>query len=241
RGEMHIAVLIETIRREGFELQISQPEVIMREIDGVKHEPVENAVINVPDNMAGSIIEALGRRKGVMKNMKSENDNTLLEFEVPTRGLLGFRSIFLLLTRGEGTLYHSFDHYAPYVGKIEKRTVGSMISGETGSTMAYSLWKLQERGPLFVGPATPIYEGMIIGEHNQGTDLVVNPTKNKKLTNVRASGSDEALSLTPIVPISLESAIEYIKEDEYAEITPTQVRLRKKYLTENDRKRKRGN
>ncbi|MBU1018816.1 MAG: translational GTPase TypA [Patescibacteria group bacterium] len=238
RGEMHIAVLIETMRREGFELQISQPEVIMRKIDGETQEPIENAVINVPDEMAGSIIEAFGRRKGIMQDMKSENGNTLLEFEVPTRGLLGFRSIFMLLTRGEGTFYHSFDHYAPHVGPIEKRTVGSMISGETGSTMAYSLWKLQERGPLFVKPATAIYEGMIIGEHNQGTDLVVNPTKNKKLTNVRASGSDEALNLTPTVPITLEGAIEYIKSDEYAEITPTQVRLRKKYLTENDRKRK---
>ena len=239
RGEMHIAVLIETMRREGFELQISQPKVIMREIDGKQHEPIENAVINIPDEMTGSIIKALGRRKGIMKNMNSENGNTLLEFEVPTRGLLGFRGIFLLLTRGEGTLYHSFDHYAPYVGEIEKRAVGSMISGETGSTMAYSLWKLQERGPLFVNPATEVYEGMIIGEHNQGTDLVVNPTKNKKLTNVRSSGADEALNLTPIVPISLESAIEYIKDDEYAEITPTQVRLRKKFLDENERKRAR--
>lgn len=237
RGEMHIAVLIETMRREGFELQVSQPEVIMQEIDGKKQEPIEYAVINVPDTMAGAIIEALGKRKGVMKNMKSENGHTLLEFEVPTRGLLGFRSVFLLLTRGEGTFYHSFDHFAPHVGAIEKRAVGSMISGETGSTMAYSLWKLQERGPLFVGPAVDVYEGMIIGEHNQGTDLVVNPLKNKKLTNVRASGSDEALNLTPITPMTLEKAIEYIKEDEYVEITPTQVRLRKKFLKEHERKR----
>jgi len=237
RGEMHIAVLIETMRREGFELQISQPEVIMQMVDGKKHEPIETAVINVPDAMAGSIIEALGKRKGIMKDMKSANGNTALEFEVSTRGLLGFRSVFLLLTRGEGTFYHSFDHYSPYVGAIEKRTVGSLISGENGATMAYSLWKLQERGPLFIGPAIEVYEGMIIGEHNQGTDLAVNPIKNKKLTNVRSSGADESLSLTPINPITLETAIEYIKDDEYAEITPTQVRLRKKYLTENDRKR----
>jgi GTP-binding protein len=187
--------------------------------------------------MSGTIIEALGKRKGIMQNMKSENGNTMMEFEIPTRGLLGFRSIFLLLTRGEGTLYHSFDHFAPHVGEIEKRTVGSLISGENGATMAYSLWKLQERGPLFIGPATDIYEGMIIGEHNQGTDLVVNPTKNKKLTNVRSSGADEALNLTPINPITLETAIEYIKEDEYAEITPSQVRLRKKILQENYRRR----
>lgn len=239
RGEMHIAVLIETMRREGFELQIGQPEVIMQEINGQKEEPIELAVINVPDEMAGLVIESLGRRRGVMKNIKSENGNTALEFEIPTRGLLGFRGVFLLLTRGEGTLYHAFDHYSPYLGPIEKRTVGSMISGETGSTMAYSLWKLQERGPLFIGPATAVYEGMIIGEHNQGRDLTVNPTKNKQLTNVRASGSDEALNLTPIVPMTLENAIEYIKNDEYAEITPTQVRLRKKILTEQDRKRAR--
>ncbi len=237
RGEMHLAVLIETMRREGFELQISQPEVIMQEIDGTKQEPIENAVINVPDEMSGSVIEALSKRKGIMQNMKSENGNTSLEFEVPTRGLLGFRSIFLLLTRGEGTLYHSFDHFAPYVGDIEKRTVGSLISGENGATMAYSLWKLQERGPLFIGPATEVYEGMIIGEHNQGSDLVVNPIKNKKLSNVRSSGADEALTLTPIIPITLETAIEYIKEDEYAEITPKQVRLRKKILKENERRR----
>ena len=237
RGEMHIAVLIETMRREGFELQISQPEVIMQEIDGVKSEPIEQAVVNVPDEMAGAVIEALGRRKGTMTNMKSENGNTLLEFDVPTRGLLGFRSNFLLITRGEGTLYHSFDRYEAHMGPIDKRSVGSLISGETGATMAYSLWKLQERGPLFVGPATDVYEGMIIGEHNQGTDLVVNPLKNKKLTNVRSSGADEALNLTPIIPMTLEKAIEYIKDDEFVEITPTKVRLRKRFLKEHERKR----
>ncbi len=237
RGEMHIAVLIETMRREGYELQISQPQVILREVDGVKQEPIELAVVNVPDAMAGSVIQALSSRRGIMKKMQSERGNTQLEFEVPTRGLLGFRGHFLLLTRGEGTLYHSFDHFAPYMGEIEKRSVGSMISGETGATMAYSLWKLQERGPLFVGPATEIYEGMVIGEHNQGSDLTVNPTKNKQLTNVRASGTDEALNLTPIVPMTLEKAIEYIGPDEYVEITPVSVRLRKRFLKENERKR----
>jgi len=237
RGEMHIAVLIETMRREGFELQISQPEVIMQDIDGVKSEPIEMAVVNVPDEMSGTVIEALSKRKGIMKNMKSENGNTMLEFEIPTRGLLGFRGVFLLITRGEGTLYHAFDKYAPHMGPIDKRSVGSMISGETGSTMAYSLWKLQERGPLFVGPATEVYEGMIIGEHNQGTDLEVNPLKNKQLTNVRSSGADEALNLTPINEMTLEKAIEYIKEDEYVEITPTKIRLRKKWLKAHERKR----
>lgn len=237
RGEMHIAVLIESMRREGFELQISQPQVIMNTIDGVRQEPIELAVIHVPEAMAGSVIEAMSSRKGIMTNMKTENGSTLLEFEIPTRGLLGFRSHFLLLTRGEGTLYHSFDHFKPYVGEIFKRTVGSLISTETGKTMAFSLWKLQERGPLFVEPGIEVYEGMVIGEHNQGTDLTVNPIKNKQLTNVRASGSDEALMLTPIVPMTLEKAIEYIGQDEYVEVTPSTVRLRKKYLTENDRKR----
>ncbi|MBU1018301.1 translational GTPase TypA [Patescibacteria group bacterium] len=239
RGEMHIAVLIETMRREGFELQISQPEVIMRDIGGVRHEPVEAVVVNVPDELSGAVIQALGKRKGVMTTMKSENGNTMIELYVPTRGLLGFRSQFLVMTRGEGTLYHSFDRFEPYMGIIEKRSVGSMISCETGSTMAYSLWKLQERGPLFVRPATEIYEGMVIGEHNQGTDIVVNALKNKKLTNVRASGSDEALNLTPIITMTLEKAIEYIGSDEYVEITPKSVRLRKKYLRELDRKRNR--
>ncbi len=238
RGEMHIAVLIETMRREGFELQISQPEVVMQEIDGQKQEPFENTIINIPDEMSGAVIEALSCRKGIMKNIQSENGNTTLEFEIPTRGLLGFHSHFLLLTKGEGTLYHSFSHFAPHAGQIDKRTVGSLISGETGPTMGYSLWKLQERGPLFVEPATEVYEGMIIGEHNQGTDLTVNPIKNKKLTNVRASGADEALTLIPPIPISLEKAIEYIKEDEYAEITPQSIRLRKKILKESERRRK---
>ena len=238
RGEMHIAVLIETMRREGYELQISQPEVVMHEENGVKHEPIELAVIYVPDEVAGSVIQALSSRKGIMKKMHSENGNTLLEFEIPTRGLLGFRSNFLVMTRGEGSLYHAFDHFAPYTGEIQKRKVGSMICGENGTAMAYSLWKLQERGPLFIGPKTDVYEGMVIGEHNQGTDLTVNPVKNKQLTNVRASGSDEALTLTPIIPMTLEKAIEYIGPDEYVEITPTQVRLRKKFLKEHERKRK---
>ncbi|HCW32716.1 MAG: GTP-binding protein TypA, GTP-binding protein [Candidatus Peregrinibacteria bacterium GW2011_GWF2_39_17] len=239
RGEMHIAVLIETMRREGFELQISQPQVVTHEINGVKQEPMENVVVNVPDAMAGTVIQALSQRKGIMTQMSTENGNTLLEFEIPTRGLLGFRSYFLLLTRGEGTLYHAFDHFAPWLGVISKRSVGSLISGETGTAMAYSLWKLQERGPLFVEPTTEVYEGMVIGEHNQGSDLTVNPTKNKQLTNVRASGTDEALDLTPVVPLTLEKAIEYIGQDEYVEITPTRVRLRKKFLTELERRRSR--
>lgn len=237
RGEMQIAVLIETMRREGYELQISQPEVVMHQEEGKLMEPIETAVINVPDEMAGKVIEMMGKRKGEMKNMRAENGNTMLEFEVPTRGLLGFRSTFMIITSGEGTVYHSFERFAPHKGPIDKRSVGSMISGEPGSAMAYSIWKLQERGPFFIGPQTEVYEGMIIGEHNQGTDIVVNVTKNKKLTNVRASGTDEALTLTPLIPMTLEKAIEYIKDDELVEITPKNIRLRKKWLNETDRKR----
>lgn len=240
RGEMHIAVLIETMRREGFELQISQPEVIMRQIDGVKQEPIEAAVVNVPDSMAGFVIETIGKRKGIMQNMKTQDGNTMIEFMIPTRGLLGLHSYFMLMTRGEGSLYHAFDHYAPYMGPIPRRTVGSMISGETGPVMAYSLWKLQERGPLFITPTTEVYEGMVIGEHNQGTDIVVNALKNKKLTNVRASGSDEAMTLVPCIPMTLEKAIEYISGDEYVEITPKSIRLRKRYLTDIERRRHRS-
>jgi GTP-binding protein len=240
RGEMHIAVLLESMRREGFELQISQPEVVMCKIDGVKNEPIEEVVINVPDAMAGMIIQLISEKKGKLTNMRAANGNTLLEFEAPTRGLIGLQSQFILMTRGEGTFYHAFDHFAPHMGHIPRRTVGSMISGETGSTMAYSLWKLQERGPLFVTPVTEVYEGMVIGEYNQGTDLVVNPLKNKKLTNIRASGTDEAINLTPIVPMTLERAIEYVGPDEYVEITPTKIRLRKKFLTDNDRRRARN-
>jgi GTP-binding protein len=237
RGEMHLAVLIEDMRREGFELQVSQPEVILRDIDGVSSEPIENVMVNLPDDMSGKIIEALSLRKGELKNMASENGTTNLEFEVPTRGLLGFRSTFIILTKGEGIMYHAFDHYAPQVGKIAKRTVGSLISGNTGKTVGFALFNLQNRGPLFLSTGVEIYEGMVVGEHNQGTDLVVNPLKEKKLTNVRASGTDEAIKLIPPIPITLEKALEYIQEDEYVEITPENIRLRKKHLTEVARKR----
>lgn len=242
RGEMHLSVLIENMRREGFELQVSQPQVVLQEIDGISSEPVESVIVNVPEDMAGKIIEALSTRKGMMKNISNENGNTVMEFEIPTRGLLGFRSSFVVLTKGEGTLYHSFSHFAPHCGKIEKRIVGSLISGATGTTTGYALWNLQERGPIFIHPNTEVYEGMIIGEHNQGTDLVVNPLKGKKLSNVRASGSDDAITLITPVEVGLEKALEYIQEDEYVEVTPKSIRLRKKHLTENDRRReKRAN
>ncbi len=239
RGEMHLAVLIETMRREGFELQVSQPEVVLRDIDGVVHEPMENVVVNVPEEISGKIVELLSKRKGEMTNMVTENGTTMLEFTIPARGLLGVRSNFIILTKGEGTIYSSFSHTGPHVGPIEKRQVGSLISGENGTTTAYSLWKLQERGPIFIDAAVKIYEGMIIGEHNQGSDLTVNPIKGKQLTNVRSSGTDDAVNLVPPLPVSLEKALEYIKEDEYVEVTPSNIRLRKRFLSELDRKRNR--
>jgi GTP-binding protein len=237
RVEMHLAVLLETMRRENYELQVSQPQVVTQEIDGKIHEPYENVVINVSDENSGKIIEALSKRKGEMLDMVSENGQTTLEFLIPTRGLLGFRSTFIILTKGDGTLFHSFAKFAPHCGKIEKRSVGSLISGESGKSSDYALWKLQDRGPIFINPAIEIYEGMIIGEHNQGSDLTVNAVKEKKLTNVRSSGADDAIKLVPPIPISLERALEYIKEDEYVEITPENIRLRKQYLREGDRKR----
>lgn len=237
RGEMHLAVLIESMRREGFELQVSRPEVIMGEENGKKVEPIETVVIEVPEVSSGSVIEKLGKRKGTMTNMKQENGIVRLEYEVPTRGLLGFRSEFVIDTKGEGIMYHSFSHFGEYKGEIPGRTVGSQISGVQGTTSAYSLWNLQERGPLFVGPTVEVYEGMILGQHLKGADLIVNPTKGKQLTNVRASGTDEAINLIPPVPMTLERALEYIEDDELVEVTPSSIRLRKKFLKEHERKR----
>jgi GTP-binding protein len=237
RGELHLSVLIESMRRELYELSVGCPQVIFHETNGHKQEPVEQVTVFVPESDSGSIIEALGKRKGLIKNMDTKNGITNLEFEVPTRGLLGFRSQFITLTKGEGIMYSSFSHYDDYKGAIEKREVGSMISGFPGVAMAYSLWNLEERGPIFIEPQTEVYEGMVIGEHLKGGDLVVNPTKNKQLTNMRASGSDEAIRLTPPRKFSLEEALDYISSDEYVEVTPSAVRIRKKYLTEADRKR----
>lgn len=237
RGELHLSVLIETMRREGYELQVWAPEVIMHTVDGVKQEPIERVAVSTPSEFSGAIIEKLGKRKGEMISMSDENGITSMEFKVPTRGLLGFKSEFTTATKGEGILTSAFEEFAPYKGPIDKREVGSMVSGEAGSTMAYSLWKLQDRGPLFVDPAVAIYEWMIIGEHLKWGELVVNATKNKQLTNIRASGSDEALRLMTPIKMSLEQAIDYIGPDEYVEVTPLNIRLRKKYLTETDRKK----
>ncbi len=238
RGELHLSVLVETMRREGFELQVGCPQVIFHEVaGGKKQEPIENVVMWVPEECSGTIFEMLGKRKGLCKNMNTVNGITNMEFEVPTRGLLGFRSRFVIETKGEGIIYSSFSHYEDYKGAIEKRDVGSMISGFAGTTMAYSLWKLEERGPILVEPGTELYEGMIIGEHLKGGDLVVNATKNKQLTNMRASGTDEAVRLTPIRKMTLEDCLDYIGDDELVEVTPVSLRLRKKWLTENERKK----
>ena len=236
RGEMHLAVLIETMRREGFELQVSQPQAILREENGKKQEPYESVTIDVPDDTSGAVIEALGKRKGEMTNMESKNGSTRLEYVIPTRGLLGYRMDFLTATKGEGTMSHIFSHYGEYKGEIEKRATGSMISGVTGKTLGYALANLQERGTLFVGPGVEVYEGMVIGQSAKDT-MTVNPTKGKQLTNMRSSGADDALNLTPPMDMNLERALEYIVDDEYVEVTPESVRIRKKYLTEVERKR----
>ncbi|MAE68782.1 MAG: translational GTPase TypA [Candidatus Peribacteraceae bacterium] len=237
RGELHLSVLIESMRREGFELQVSRPEVIFQEIDGVVCEPVEHVIIDVPEEFSGTIINLLSQRKGEMQDMKTEDDQCRIEFLVPTRGLLGFRGDFIIETKGEGILNHSFLKFEKEKGEIPGRSRGSMISMTPGETMAFSLWNLQDRGTLFVGAQTPVYEGMIIGESNKSEDMMVNPTKNKKLTNVRASGSDEAMTLVPVQEMSLEQALEYISDDELVEVTPKSIRLRKKLLTEVERKR----
>lgn len=237
RGELHLSVLLEQMRREGFEIQVSRPEVIMRDGPNGREEPIEQAIIDVPEDSAGTIIDMMNRRKAELVDMRTEEGHTRIEFKVPTRGLLGFRGDFIIETRGEGILNHSFLQYEAYKGDLPGRARGSMISMLAGESMGFDLWKLEERGKLFIGPQTKIYEGMIIGESAKDQDMVVNVTKGKKLTNMRASGSDDATKLTPIKPMSLEEALEYIDDDELVEITPTSIRLRKKLLTENERKR----
>lgn len=236
RGELHIAILLETMRREGYECQVSQPKVILKEIDGVKCEPFEEVIVDVPTEYSGTVIERLGRRKGVMTNMKQgQGNDTRLVFEIPTRGLLGYRGQFTVDTKGEGILSSRFLEFRPYVGDIEHRSVGSMISMATGKALGFSLWNLQDRGTLYIGAATDVYEGQVIGNASKGDDMSVNPTKGKQLTNMRASGSDDAIQLTPPWTLSIERGLEVMAGDEYLEITPESVRLRKQYLTENDR------
>lgn len=236
RWELHLSVLIETMRREGFELQVWSPQVIFQEENWKKLEPLEQLIVNVTDDLSWTIIEQVSNRKGRLQDMKSENGNTILEFEIPTRWLLGFRTWFILQTKWEGIMYSSFARYGDYVWEISKREVGSMVSWFNGKTMRYSIWKMQERWPIFVKPNTELYEWMIVWEHLKWWELVVNLTKNKQLTNVRASGSDEAMKLEPIRELSLEDALSYIWDDEYVEITPENIRLRKIHLKEWDRK-----
>lgn len=239
RGELHLSVLIETMRREGFELAVSRPQVIMKEIDGVMSEPFEILMIDCNDEHQGSIIEELGLRRAEMSDMLPDGKGRVrLTFTVPTRGLIGFRSMFLSMTSGTGMMNHVFDHYGPAkAGDLAARKNGVLVSMVTGKALGYSLWALQERGRLFIEPNVEVYEGMIIGLHSRDNDLVVNPIKGKQLTNVRASGTDENIVLTPPVKHTLEQAMEFIDEDELVEITPASIRLRKKHLTESDRKR----
>ncbi len=239
RGELHLAVLIENMRREGFELAVSRPQVIVREIDGVKQEPYESLMVDCDEEHQGAVIEELGYRKAEMQEMIPDGKGRVrMTFEIPTRGLIGFRSQFLSLTSGSGILTHVFDHYGEAkVGDIGQRKNGVLISMVRGKTLAYSLFTLQDRGRLFVGPNVDVYEGMIIGLHARENDLSVNPTKGKQLTNVRAAGTDENLVLTPPVKHTLEQAMEFIADDELVEITPNHLRLRKKLLTESERKR----
>ena len=237
RGEMHIAILLENMRREGYELQVSQPQVIIKEEAGKKLEPFEELIIDTPDEFVGTIIEKISKRKGMMTQMRPEHGQTRLIFEIPTRGILGYRSQFVMDTRGEGIMCSRVIGFKEYVGEIEKRSVGSMISMETGKALGYSLWNLQDRGTLYIGPNIEVYEGMVIGNTAKGLDMSVNPIKGKQLTNMRASGSDEALTLTTPVEVTLERGLEIMTEDEYLEITPKSVRLRKQFLTETDRNR----
>jgi GTP-binding protein len=237
RGELHLAVLLETMRREGFELSVSQPEVIVKDIDGVKCEPFEEVTILIPDEFSGAVIEKMGNRRGIMTDMRKEHEQTRLTFHVPTRGLLGYRNEFIIDTKGEGIMTSVFYSFQPFAGKIIKTEFGSMISMATGKALGFSLWGLQDRGVLYIGPSTEVYEGMVLGYTSKGEDMTVNPTKGKQLTNMRASGSDENIKLTPPFDLTLERALGMMREDEYLEVTPDSIRLRKKYLTENDRKK----
>ena len=238
RGELHLSVLIETMRREGFELLVSRPKVIFKEIDGVKCEPIELLVVNVPDDCVGNVIEKLGRRKAEMVNMEpAESGHTKIEFKIPARGLIGYRTEFLTDTKGEGTMNHIFDSYEPYKGDIQARVRGTIVAFEKGKSVTYGLYNAQDKGELFIGPGVEVYEGMIVGLNSRGEDLSINVCKEKHLTNTRASGSDDALRLVPPIQMSLEKAIEFIQDDELVEVTPKTIRLRKKILDTKERER----
>ncbi len=236
RGELHLAILIENMRREGYELQLSKPEVIFKKIDDVISEPIEHLIIDVPEEFVGVVIEKLGKRKAEMKNMVTFNENTRIEFLIPSRGLIGYRAEFMTDTRGTGILHHNFDGYEPYKGDIVHRQRGALVSMENGIASAYAMFKLQERSVFFIEAGIKVYEGMVVGENARNNDMHVNVTKTKQLTNMRASGADEAIRLEPPTILTLEQAIEWITDDEYVEVTPQSIRLRKRYLTEQDRK-----
>ncbi|WP_213778487.1 translational GTPase TypA [Caballeronia sp. dw_276] len=238
RGELHLTILVENMRREGYELAVSRPRVVMTEVDGVKHEPYENLTVDMEDANQGGVMEELGRRKGEMLDMASDGrGRTRLEYRISARGLIGFQSEFLTLTRGTGLMSHTFDSYQPVKeGGVGERRNGVLISQDDGAAVAYALWKLQDRGRMFVSPGEPLYEGMIIGIHSRDNDLVVNPIKGKQLTNVRSSGTDEAVRLVPPIQMSLEYAVEFIDDDELVEVTPQSIRLRKRYLKEHERR-----
>ncbi len=239
RGELHIAILLEQMRREGYEMQVSQPKVIIREENGKKVEPFEEIIVDVPAGYQGAVIERLGTRGCVLKDMRTHGASVRLTFEGPTRGLLGYRNQFLIDTKGEGILSARVVGFQPYAGEIKKRTVGSMVSMANGKALGYALWNLQDRGTLYIGPNVEVYEGMVIGNTAKGEEMAVNPTKGKQLTNVRASGSDEAIQLVPPLMLTIERGLEVMAEDEYLEITPKSVRLRKQALSENERSKAR--
>ncbi len=237
RGVLHLSVLIETMRREGYELQVGQPKVIIKEIDGKKCEPIEELTVDCPEECSGTVIDLVTRRKGTMTNMVTVDDRTRLEFSIPSRGIIGLRSNMLTATAGEAIMTHRLLGFEPWMGEIEMRSNGSIISGETGTAFAYSIDKLQDRGRFFIHPMDEVYGGQVIGEHSRSNDLTVNVTKSKQLTNMRASGNDDKVAIAPPRLFTLEEALEYIQEDEYVEVTPNSMRLRKILLNEHDRKR----
>lgn len=239
RGELHLTILIENMRREGYELAVSRPRVVYKEVDGVKMEPFEMLTVDVEENHQGPVMEELGRRKGDLQDMQPDGKGRVrLEYRIPARGLIGFQNDFLTMTRGTGVMSHVFDEYGPVKsGDLGERRNGAIISQDDGNAVAYALWKIQERGRLFIGPGEPLYEGMVIGVHSRDNDIVVTPIKGKQLTNIRASGTDEAIRLVPPIQLTLESAVEFINDDELAEITPKSIRIRKRWLKEFERRR----
>ena len=238
RGELHLTILLENMRREGFEVAVGKPRVVYKEIDGIRCEPYESLTVDIQNDTQGAVMEELGRRKGELTNMESDGfGRTRLEYKIPARGLIGFQGEFLTMTKGTGLMSHIFDEYAPVKAEIPGRRNGVLISSEKGEAVAYALWKLQERGRMFVNPGEKLYQGMVIGIHSRDNDLVVNPIKGKQLTNVRSSGTDEAVRLVPPILMSLEYAVEFIDDDELVEITPSSLRIRKRFLLEHERKR----